>query len=608
MMAVATVASRLDLVVDAIDEHAFNWRAHLPQLRDPGRASLRRATRAALLVPALFAVCSWLVPQPQLITFATFGAFALLVLGDFGGSSGPRAGAYAVTSAAGCLIVTVGTLASTTPLTAAAAVGLGGFMLQFMGLFGGYATAAQLPLLLSLVRSVAIPVPAEQIPLRLAGWLLGTMVALVGGVFLWPRHEHATLREAAADTCQALADLVGALYASAASQDEVDRQRQTAQTALGNLRQSYRLTPHRPAGPTSQDRAYAELVDELGRELKLLPSAKPTRQDAAVGVAGATDALAASIVDVLQAGAHVLTSGLPGPDLARLARTREEHHQALDNRAAEQLQAGIAAKTVLDGLEAGRPLKVVSYVTLAIGANAILAAGLALDHPEALAIPREVEPAAGVWAGVQRAMDSIRTHLRLSSIQCRNSLRAAVGLSIAVLFVDLVGLDHAFWAVLGTLSVLRSNALATGRTALAAVVGTSLGILPASLLLIPLGTHSNVLWAAFPIAVFVAAYAPSVIGFVAGQAAFTLLVVILFNLIQPVGWTLGLVRLQDVLIGTGMSLVVGALFWPRGARGQVRTALGSLYLRDAAYLQTSFRFVLGEAGSTESLAARQAAT
>ena len=46
-----------------------------------------------------------------------------------------------------------------------------------------------------------------------------------------------------------------------------------------------------------------------------------------------------------------------------------------------------------------------------------------------------------------------------------------------------------------------------------------------------------------------------------GQAAFTLLIVVLFNLIQPVGWTLGLVRLQDVVIGAGLSLILGALLF-----------------------------------------------
>jgi hypothetical protein len=38
-----------------------------------------------------------------------------------------------------------------------------------------------------------------------------------------------------------------------------------------------------------------------------------------------------------------------------------------------------------------------------------------------------------------------------------------------------LGLAHAFWVVLGTLSVLRSNALGTGRTAFEALAGTVMG-------------------------------------------------------------------------------------------------------------------------------------
>src|SRR5579859_4202192 len=277
------------------DARAFSWRAHLPQLRDPGLASLRRAARAALLVPALFAICSWAFrpPQPQLITFATFGAFALLVLGDFGGSSRPRAGAYAVTTAVGCLIITCGTLGSATPWTAALVVGLVGFIVQFLGVFGGYVTAAQLPLVLSLVLAVAIPAPADQIPQRLAGWLLGGTVALLGGVYLWPRHEHATLRQSAAATCTALGDLVAALYGLprgaqasvgvATAQATLDGLRQRADLALGDLRQAFRVTPHRPASPTRDDRAFAMLVDELGRELQLLPRAAPPPPNAPAG-------------------------------------------------------------------------------------------------------------------------------------------------------------------------------------------------------------------------------------------------------------------------------------------------------------------------------------
>ena len=38
-------------------------------------------------------------------------------------------------------------------------------------------------------------------------------------------------------------------------------------------------------------------------------------------------------------------------------------------------------------------------------------------------------------------------------------MRGAIALGLAVLVADLTGVQHSFWVVLGTLTVLRSNAL-----------------------------------------------------------------------------------------------------------------------------------------------------
>ena len=55
-------------------------------------------------------------------------------------------------------------------------------------------------------------------------------------------------------------------------------------------------------------------------------------------------------------------------------------------------------------------------------------------------------------------------HASLRSVWLQNSVRGAVALAIAVFIAQRFGLQHAFWVVLGTLSVLRSNALGTGRS------------------------------------------------------------------------------------------------------------------------------------------------
>ena len=94
-----------------------------------------------------------------------------------------------------------------------------------------------------------------------------------------------------------------------------------------------------------------------------------------------------------------------------------------------------------------------------------------------------------------------------------------------------------------------------------------------------IGTNTTVLWILLPFVVLFAGLAPTAISFAAGQAAFTVTLLILFNLLVPVGWTLGLVRIEDVAIGSAVSLARRpAVLAPRGAaassaaRSAVRTS------------------------------------
>ena len=88
--------------------------------------------------------------------------------------------------------------------------------------------------------------------------------------------------------------------------------------------------------------------------------------------------------------------------------------------------------------------------------------------------------------------------------------------------------------------------------------------------MLAVGTTSWHLWVLLPLSVLVAGYMPEAVSFAAGQAAFTVMVVILFNIIQPVGWTVGLVRVEDIALGLRGGLVSGFLLWPRGASAQIR--------------------------------------
>ncbi len=95
-------------------------------------------------------------------------------------------------------------------------------------------------------------------------------------------------------------------------------------------------------------------------------------------------------------------------------------------------------------------------------------------------------------------------------------------------------------------------------------------------------------------AVLVAAYAPGTTPFLVGQAAFTVTIVVLFNLLVPVGWTVGLLRIEDVAIGCAVSLAVGVLFWPRGVSAVVGDDLADAFRSGAAYLTQAVEWALSE--------------
>jgi uncharacterized membrane protein YccC len=128
-----------------------------------------------------------------------------------------------------------------------------------------------------------------------------------------------------------------------------------------------------------------------------------------------------------------------------------------------------------------------------------------------------------------------------------------------------------------------------------ALLGTLVGFAIGGALVFAIGTSTPVLWAVLPIAVLVAAYAPEAISFAAGQAAFTVVLLVLFNIIAPVGWKVGLVRIEDIALGCAVSLVVGALLWPRGAAAAIGTALSQAYRIGAVYLDSAVGFALGSA-------------
>jgi uncharacterized membrane protein YccC len=549
-------------------------------------ANLRVAARAALVLPLVLAFGLLVLRNAQMTLFMVFAVFSLLVFAKFGGSALNLLVAYLVTTLVGGVLVALGSLASPTPWTAALAALLVVFCVEFAGVFSGYVAGSRFPLLLALVLAASVPAPAAAVPDQVLGWLIGGFVASAAGLLLWPLYERDGLHNAASAAMRSLARLVASTRVNRASIE----QHQSAANALAKFRTAYTQTPYRPAGPTRRDRALAQLVTELEHAgtFAAVPAGR---------LAGANprlpegDQLAAEVVSVLEASAKVLRGG-PTPDLDSLAQARIAHRSALDAWAGAQLRSGASAESVLDGLDYDHQLRMLAYHSAAIGTNAAIVAGREIV-PGSVRIPYPTPIAAGWGPTLGRIGQTLAANLSWTSPLLHTSVRAALGLSLGVLLARLFGLQHAFWVVLGTMSVLRSNALGTGRTTVQALAGTLVGFAVGGLFTLLFGRDQVVLWAALPVAVFMAAYAPSAVSFVAGQAAFTVLLLIVFNLLSPVGWQVGLVRIEDVAVGTAIALAAGALLWPRGARSDFAYNLSRLYRLVAVHLAEAINLVLG---------------
>lgn len=180
----------------------------------------------------------------------------------------------------------------------------------------------------------------------------------------------------------------------------------------------------------------------------------------------------------------------------------------------------------------------------------------------------------------------------MRSVWLHNSARGAIGLGLSVWIAYAFGVQHAFWVVFGTLAVLRSNALSTGQTVLKALTGTVAGIVIGSLIIGLLGSHEVVFWILLPFAVCFTGFAPSAISFAAGQAGFTMTILILFNIVEPIGWKVGVIRFEDVALGCAVSLAVGLLLWPRGASAALRYSIADAIDASVGYLRTAVDYGL----------------
>ena len=574
---------------------------------DPELAATRRAGRTAIVMPALFALCGQVIGSSTMATFAAFGAFSMLLLVDFTGPMVQRLRAHLGLAVAWAVLICLGTLVADETWLAVAAMVVIGFLVLFSGVVSSVLAGASTALLLAFILPVTSPVPFAELPERLAGAGLAAAAAMLAITLLWPRPTTDPLSAPAARVCRAAAEqlrtdasLLGG-GPGAPSTVQCRTRADEAAAAAAELRTAFDATPYRPTGLSTGSRALVRLVDELTWLSSILAdSAPPLDGHPACDIdAQFVRRAAAAVLDEV---ATLLDTPRGSPDGLHAASEHLRRAMAdMEHNATTRLPVGRGGAgtpsqvhPVIGALDLSFRAQELGFATLQIADNVDLSAAAERRGWSERLLGRE--PGA-VTQPLAAARERAAAHLQPQSVWLHNSLRGALGLGIAVGLANVTSVQHSFWVLLGTLSVLRSNALNTGQNAVRAVGGTLAGSVIGTGLLQLIGHHGTALWFLLPLAVFLAGIAPAAISFAAGQASFTVTLVILFNIGHDPDWHIVLLRIQDIAIGCAVSVLVGLFFWPRGATAAVDRALAEAYTDSARYLAGAVQYAIGHCGT-----------
>ncbi len=522
------------------------------------QAALFKAIRTAVVAFAGFAIGLWALHNVNVAIFATFASFALLGQADFGGSLRARAVAYLAAAAAGLVVVIIGTLASTMSLPLEAAITfITAVVIVMLGLIGGYFAAAAAAIPLFYIVAVGTPATANMIPGRLVGVIFGGVLSAIAATTLWPRPTKSSVLPILGQKIQKIADRLKQVLAGASSVGAPQLHSAEARRFIDSL-------AARPASPSAADRAAVYLVtdiERLGRLVDLTGAATLTGAQ--------RDTLKAA--DAQLSAASALLTGTQ-PDAGQLTA-----------------MAPFTVEFTTTAQLAVTAQQVAEHASIATGHNTAASSrlqGIDLDGS-----------AQSVWRhGVHRLTSNLTFH----SVYLQDGLRLGLALAISITIARIFHLQHGFWVALATLTAIRSSIAATGQRVGEVIAGTVGGLVFSFAVISLLGTSRLGYALLTPILIAAAIYATATLGVMAGQAAFTATVIVLFNLLTPTGWPVGVARIEDVLAGCVIGLVVAAFAWPQGAASALRRTMADLITSATQYLAGTIEQVfLHEAASDE---------
>lgn len=539
--------------------------------RDPEGDGARRALRAAIFIPLAAAVGFAVGDGTQTPVFSLFGAIALLIAADFPGGAVLRAQGYLGLAVVGAGLITVATLTAPHPWVSVPLCFVVGAVVSFLGLLNPVIAAGQRATLITFVLPVCLR-PVGPLGDRLFGWVIAVVICVPAALLVFPPRYTGQLRRQTGAVCTALADRL----TGAATAEELT-------IAMDTLRSGFLGAAVRPVTMTAGSRALIRVIPNLGW---LCARVGPD-------TAALLGSLTPPATRVLRAAAAVLDApGRADPHgqaRGELDDALSAHRDAVLNRYRNEIDDVLDAPDDAAAVGLGRALFQGRIISATIGlVGRIVAAAAATEaRPWWAKLFERQLPETGVADRVftrWTAITSLGGYVSTRSITVLNSVRTGTGLALALVVTLVLPVQNAPWVALGALAVLRSGALSTRTTAVRAVTGTVIGFVIGASVITVLGVDRPVLLALLPLVAFGSTYVTAVGSFTASQAMFTMMVLIVFNLELPTGWQIGLVRLEDVVVGALVAMVVSLLLWPGGAASAVHRAIAGAMAVNAHYL------------------------
>lgn len=549
-------------------------------IHDPGRIGLRRGIRAAIAMPIALAITLNVVDDTVGAVFAALGTAALLITADFAGTWQRRLKAYLITGVIGTPIIVIGWAASQTIVSAVLVTLVVTFAIAFVSLLRGTYAVGAPAIMLVFVVAVTVGGSRDNLPDYLGAWWIAVVVCTIAALTIVPRDVRGLIRQALGDTLHRGAVAVRAVWVEPVSIPRMAAAIAELTSSVERLQSAYDGNPFRPSGANSHDRSLTLLVNHVNSAALLLSGAVDSTSAPVVATRlDVSEEVAADLADALDGVAHAALDPRVIPTASALDEARARHRNAVEGWVLSSRQAGVDPDTIASTVRSDHLLRMA-----AVMGEQMVALGRELNGADDEGLDHEPPIPQAPWSALALA------HLNLGSPWLRTALRTAIGLALAILVVQLTGLEHGFWVMLGVISVLRYDGAGTRRLAIPAIVGTVVGVLIGTVVIFAVGDHFYVLWCILPLGVFLAAWAPVAISFPVGQAAFSGFILIALGIIVwPPNLTTGLIRIQDIIIGIVVALAVGLLMWPRGALGALHSEIAVGLRASASFLSIALR-------------------